>query len=562
MTLIPRAKANSRRSAGLLLFVGAVGLLVSTAGIVRAAVTWGTSEPASFASGVQNAAPDTIFYSVSCESAGNCAAAGMLYNAAGRYVAFTQTSTGGVWGTASPASFASGVQYTQENSYFNSVSCGSAGNCTAVGQFRNAAGGYEAFTQTSTGGVWGTAEPASFASGVQHANRYAVFNSVSCGSVGNCTAAGNFRNAAGHNEAFTQTSTGGVWGTAVPASFASGVQNATPDASFYSVSCESVGNCTAAGFFRNASGGNEAFTQSSTGGVWGTAVPASFASGVQNANRYAVFNSVSCESAGNCTAAGRFRNAAGGYEAFTQTSTGGVWGTAVPASFASGVQDAIPEAIFYSVSCGSVGNCTAAGRFKNAAGGYEAFTQTSTGGVWGTAEPASFASGVQNAAPNAIFSSVSCGSAGNCTAAGRFSNAAGNSEAFTQTLTGGVWGTPEPASFASGVQDASPDAYFTSVSCGSAGNCTAAGQFWNATGGYEAFTQTATSPVAPTTTVAPSTTVAPTTTVAPSTTVVPMTTVAPSSLPATGSDGPVNVLIGMSLLLCGFGLRVWRRRSI
>ncbi|MFZ9232244.1 MAG: LPXTG cell wall anchor domain-containing protein [Ilumatobacteraceae bacterium] len=41
-----------------------------------------------------------------------------------------------------------------------------------------------------------------------------------------------------------------------------------------------------------------------------------------------------------------------------------------------------------------------------------------------------------------------------------------------------------------------------------------------------------------------------------------MTTVAPSNLPATGSDGRVNVLIGMSLLLFGFGLRVWRRRSI
>jgi LPXTG-motif cell wall-anchored protein len=137
-----------------------------------------------------------------------------------------------------------------------------------------------------------------------------------------------------------------------------------------------------------------------------------------------------------------------------------------------------------------------------------------------------------------------------------FNNAAGSYEAFTQSSTGGVWGTAFLASFASGVQNATPSASLNSVSCWSAGNCTAAGQFWNAAGGYGAFSQTATSPVAPTTTVVP------TTTVTPSTTVVPMTTVAPSSLPATGSDGRVNVLIGMSLLLCGFGLMVWRRRSI
>ncbi len=59
------------------------------------------------------------------------------------------TSTAGVWGQATPAVFGSGVQDTNPNAYFNAVSCGSAGNCTAAGSFRNAAGGYEAFTMTS-----------------------------------------------------------------------------------------------------------------------------------------------------------------------------------------------------------------------------------------------------------------------------------------------------------------------------------------------------------------------------------------------------------------------------
>ena len=43
----------------------------------------------------------------------------------------------GTWGQATPAVFGSGVQDTTPNARFTSVSCGSAGNCTAVGQFRN-----------------------------------------------------------------------------------------------------------------------------------------------------------------------------------------------------------------------------------------------------------------------------------------------------------------------------------------------------------------------------------------------------------------------------------------
>jgi hypothetical protein len=84
---------------------------------------------------------------------------------------------------------------------------------------------------------WGQATPAVFASGVQNATPYAGVNSVSCASAGNCVAVGAFSNLAGRNEAFTMSMVAGVWGQATPAVFASGVQNATPYASFSSVWC-------------------------------------------------------------------------------------------------------------------------------------------------------------------------------------------------------------------------------------------------------------------------------------------------------------------------------------
>ena len=204
------------------------------------------------------------------------------------------------------------------------------------------------------------------------------------------------------------------------------------------------------------------------------------------------------------------------------------WGQATPAVFADGVQNATPDAYFDSVSCASAGNCVAAGNFWNLAGDYEAFTMSMVAGVWGQATPAVFADGVQNATPDARFDSVSCGSAGHCVAAGNFKNLAGDDEAFTMSMVAGVWGQATPAVFADGVQNATPDTYFDSVSCASAGNCVAAGYFENLAGGYEAFTMTAVNNTpAPTTTVAPSTTVASSTTVAPSTTVASSTTVAP-----------------------------------
>ena len=71
--------------------------------------------------------------------------------------------------------------------------------------------------------------------------------------------------------------------------------------------------------------------------------------------------------------------------------------TAIPATFGANVQNAIPDAYFNSISCPSAGNCVAAGQFRNIAGDYEAFTQTQTSGSWANAIPATFGANVQNA---------------------------------------------------------------------------------------------------------------------------------------------------------------------
>jgi len=438
---------------------------------------------------VQNSIPNSYLQTVSCPSSDDCVAAGSFENGLGGYDAFTKTQTKGVWGVDITATFDAGVQSKSHDAYFESISCAAAGECVAAGRFENAAGDYEAFTQSKTNGAWASAKPARFAIGTQSVNPNAYFDSVFCAAAGDCVAAGRFENAAGGNEAFTQTQTNGIWATATPATFATDIQSAIQYAFFTSTSCSAVGECVAAGAFENSAGGSEAFTQTQTKGAWATAVPASFATDVQSSIPSATFESVSCPASGECVAAGTFENTVGGNEAFTQTQTKGAWATAVPASFATDVQSSIPSANFESISCPAVGECVAAGKFENASGDIEAFTQSQDHGVWASALPATFGIDVQSSAPYAYFVSVSCLAAGACVAAGTFESADGGNEAFTQSQTNGVWAIAKPVKINGVVQNSLPDVYIDSISCTTVSYCTAVGRLSNVEGNYVEFTQ-------------------------------------------------------------------------
>ena len=537
---------------GMFAVTGFAFLLAPMSAEATSTTTYNNAVPATFASGVQSTTPTGEFKAISCSSPGNCTAAGQFYNTNGDEEAFTQTETDHAWSTAVPATFASGVQNPYPQATFKAISCSSPGNCTAAGSFYDVNGSFEAFTQTQSNYAWSTAVPATFDPGVQSDNPGDDFKAISCSSPGNCTAAGQFYNVDGNFEAFTQTQSNYAWSTAVPATFESGVQNANPDDGFSSISCTSPGYCIAAGSFHDVNNSYQAFTQTQSNYAWSTAVPATFESGVQSTHPSDTFNAISCASLGNCTAAGWFYDTSGHKLAFTQTQTNNAWSTGVPATFDPGVQNTVTDDRFTTISCASAGNCTAAGSFRDA-NGHEAFTQTETNYAWGTAVPATFESGVQNTFPSGRFTAISCASAGNCTAAGWFLNTNGDTEAFTQTETNNAWGTAVPATFESGVQNTIPDDQFNAISCSSVGNCAAAGQFANINGDYEAFTQSLTTPIP----VTPTTTPVSTPTTTPST--IPSTSGVTTALAATGADLEISGGVGVALLMLG-GVAVLSRK--
>src|SRR5215469_3818735 len=77
-------------------------------------------------------------------------------------------------------------------------------------------------------------------------------------------------------------------------------------AAIYSVSCASAGNCSAGGEYASNSKHLQAFVVSQVKGTWGKAVEVP-GTATLNTGSIAQVNSVSCASAGNCSAGGEYQ---------------------------------------------------------------------------------------------------------------------------------------------------------------------------------------------------------------------------------------------------------------
>jgi hypothetical protein len=329
-----------------------------------------------------------------------------------------------------------------------SVSCASSGNCSAGGvyQIADANEDQHAFVISEVNGTWGTAQKVS---GTAAAGG---ITSISCASAGNCSAGG-YSNS---QRAFVVSEVNGAWGKAigVPGAAAPGISASW----LQSMSCGSPGNCSAGGSYQKGGATNEAFVVSQTGGTWGhlTEVPGTAA---LNTGGYAEINSVSCVSAGNCSAGGDYQGA-GGDQAFVASQSGGSWGKAIEVPGTAALNTS-GYATVTSVSCASAGNCGAGGLYSTGAS-QDVFVVSQVNGTWHTAIKVH---GILSGAD--WLRSVSCGSPGNCSAGGYYADGA-VTEPFVINETDGTWGT------ATNVPGGTYDKV-TTISCASAGNCSAGG---------------------------------------------------------------------------------------
>ena len=153
-------------------------------------------------------------------------------------------STTAQWGTGVeavlPANAAAGVQ----DPPLNSVSCASAGNCVAVGSYYDSSGSEQGVLLDEVSGQWSLGVEATLPSNADTVppDPFVTLSAVSCPSVGNCVAVGDYWGDNPYGLLLDEIS--GHWKAGAEAS---GPGGSGLPGGLSGVSCPSVGSCAAVG---------------------------------------------------------------------------------------------------------------------------------------------------------------------------------------------------------------------------------------------------------------------------------------------------------------------------
>jgi hypothetical protein len=309
-------------------------------------------------------------------------------------------------------------------------------------------------------------------------------NALSCPSAGNCVAVGSYRTKSLHRAAFIVTQRHGSWGTAVAVPGLAGLNKFA--AGLTGVSCPSVGNCGATGFYQTRSRRTGAFVVSEVRGVWGHPVtPPGIAAlpGEVPALGLAFglgIGPISCPTPGNCSVIGTYPIALkfGNIGGFVLDQVHGIWRRAIAVPGLSALNQG-HDAGLDAISCPTPGNCGAVGTYAVADGTYEMFAVSEASGAWDKAIEIPGTAKFSTLTPVLI----SCSSAGNCETGGSLEGGASDEDdddhAFVARQIHGTW-TNAIAVPGLARLDQADDSAVVSLSCSSAGNCGAVGFYASA----------------------------------------------------------------------------------
>jgi hypothetical protein len=398
--------------------------------------------------------------SISCASAGNCSAVG-----ANRVTKefFAVSEKHGIWGAAQAVPGQAAVAGSRPSGgSFSVVSCSSAANCSAGGSYTAQGKSTQAFVVSEKNGTWGKLEPVRLASG-----RGARLQAVSCPSAGNCGAGGSYT-IHGAVKAFVVSEKHGVWGK--------GEEIPGNSAGFDQIACTSAGNCLGVGFYfgSGSAGLLDPFAVTEKNGTWGKArtFPRLNARADGPGSE---LTRVACESAGNCTAVGYYYFDGNQNVAFAFSQKNGIWGPITALN--SGLID------IGSLSCSSQGNCAAGGDFVGETDPElaQAWIATEKDGVWGGPQVPPGLDALSGDSMESGLTGVVCWSAGHCGAAGDYAATSGSIETYVTTEKNGVWDTATELPRAAALTGSPlPPA---ALSCGAPGNCSLGGSFTSSVSG-------------------------------------------------------------------------------
>jgi Bacterial Ig-like domain (group 3) len=419
---------------------------------------------------------------LSCASPGNCTAGGSYVDQHNHDQVFVVSEVHGTWEkpTGIPGvTDAGGGSFAE----VRSLSCPTAGNCAAAGGYDDKNDNSHPFIAESKHGTWGKPVPLDFGSTQIELGNSFEATSVSCPTPGNCTAGlfvsvlapGPVPGAAA--DPFVVDEVNGVWhaAQAVPDAIA---LNDGLDGGIISVSCSSPGNCLAGGFYTHDS--RITLIATETNGVWGagTELPGIRRLVGFGSDSNAVISSVSCLPSGDCAVTGTYDG--GATDGFVGNEADGLWTVLpiFPPNSSMPIAGSIPTV--NGVSCAAPVGCAVVGRFV-AIGGSQAFVFPEFAGS--TDDTLQIPGTATASRLDAEADVVACVLT-RCVTAGIFENTSGHFRVFTSDEAGGTWGTARQIG---GIPANDTDAELLAASCGAPGHCAIGGFFQDASGVQHAF---------------------------------------------------------------------------
>ncbi len=434
--------------------------------------------------------PQGFLPALSCSSAGNCVAAGSYASVLGSVEGLLVSEVSGSWKpgvTLSPPTNAA----SNPGVSVETVSCSSNQNCVVAGSYTLSDGSIEPFYDVETSGSWAQAKEITLPGNALGTGQNSQVMSISCPSVGNCSAVGSYLNtttALGQVFGFTVKEVGGVWSNAAQMSLPSSA-NTNPYLQVHQLACASAGNCTAVGSYINSNGNTVPLVLNEVSGTWQNATTVLLPA---NASAYAgaVLGEVTCTSLGNCTAVGTYNNNTGAIQPLTVTESNGKWlrgvGITVPAGSATN-----PHTFFYygsaQLSCPTIGNCAAGGQYRDSAGKYQGFLVNEVNGKWQAATELKLPSGSTSAGANGGVTSVTCASAGSCSAATAYYDASGVYQTGVSSETSNVWQSVLQLTLPNGASTIGVDGGIYGILCQTPTSCSASGSYQSGST-YQGFT--------------------------------------------------------------------------
>lgn len=243
-----------------------VGGSVINAGNVEAFVdseaggTWGDAIEVPGTAPTSGGESDAVL-ALSCTVGQDCTAVGRAADAAGdQGVAFVATEVDGTWQTATTPAGSASLAGTGDE-FLSLVDCTSSNDCSATGTYQSSSGSGVVLA-TELDGVWSTVALTA-AANVELYDGEALIEGLSCGAAGNCSAVGTYVRAGSPlvSQALLDVEIGGVWQPAIKFPGVTAL-NGGNVAGASTVSCTRANTCAAAGAFRESNGAFRTFVAS------------------------------------------------------------------------------------------------------------------------------------------------------------------------------------------------------------------------------------------------------------------------------------------------------------